>query len=165
MTTLVWHQILQKNSFFYPSMSLSASSMYFWKIHSKWQIIFTQLCELFSLSSQNTVNSAFHIASPAITDWDFSSPDLTFCVRPLECQEKAAEVKTGACPQEVRLLIKGARERKAGHLSTTRRKHTMPAGQKACLCCVHCHRIATTHTYETEINTLPTHVLDSFTKI
>lgn len=49
-------------------------------------------------------------------------------------QEKAAEAKTEICPQVVRLLIKGAGERKAGHLSTTERKHTMPAGHKVCLC-------------------------------
>lgn len=68
MTTLIWHQILQINSLFYPSMAVSASSMYFWKMQSKRQILFMEFCELFSLSTQNTVNSAFHIANPAITN-------------------------------------------------------------------------------------------------
>lgn len=135
MTTLIWHKILQINAFFYPGMPVPASFMYFWKMHSKWQIIFTQFCELFSLSSEITVNSAFHIASPAITDQDCSSPDHFPCeISGVRVQEKTAKVKTESCPQVVRLLIKGAGERKAGHLSTTKRKHSMPAGQKVCLC-------------------------------
>lgn len=70
MATLVWHQILADKCILlsYPSMSVSPSSMYFWKMRSKWQTIFTQFCELFSPSSQNTVNSAFQIANSAITN-------------------------------------------------------------------------------------------------
>lgn len=105
-------------------MSVSASSGYFWKMLSKWQTTFIQFCELFSLSSQNTINSAFHIAYPPITNCDFSSFDHFLAeTSGMPVQDKAAEVKNETRPQVASLLLMGAGERKVRHLSTTKRKH------------------------------------------
>lgn len=91
---------------------------------SKRQTTFIQFCELFSLSSQNTINSAFHIAYPPITNCDFSSFDHFLAEKSgMPVQDKAAEVKNETCPQVASLLLMGAGERKVRHLSTTKRKH------------------------------------------
>lgn len=126
-------------------MSVSASSVYFGEVLSKRQTTSMEFCELFPLSSQNTVNSAFYIASSTITNCVFSSSDHILTEPSgMPVQDKVGEVKNETCPQVVSLPIKEVEERKVGHSSTMKRKHTIPAGKCVCAAC-DCDRIATTH--------------------
>lgn len=167
MTTWAWHHILADKCILhsYPNMSVSASSVYFGEMPSKWQTTFMEFCELFPLSSQDTVNSSFYIASPTITNCDFSSSDHILtetCGMPL--QDKVGEVKNETRPQVVSLLIKEVEERKVIHLSTTKRKHKIPARQKVRLCCLWLLQDSY-HPQVGDRNKHITYVLDSFSKI